>query len=452
MFFGFELPKFNNAHFAALRQLPLFLNGDLAILLTCKNGDYVNIKGTKKSFFVGDLLNKLNFENNDLYYTNTRCVVCIIDSNTLHDSCAGLYDSKKYCVVNGEIELLECCVYSEYHGTYILGEDAKYLCTERDYFFAEDCVLGQDNDLNSVWLYRPNACLSQISGNYFVNDEEFITCVCCDNYSHVSECHSDEFCSEDCYHEYNKDEYNLFRYKYHKDVVDHFGGTGKAELFIQKTPILVGLEYECNFEESAETNIFSYCIPTHDASLKDESGVEYVFNAYDLNQQKRNVSDFLCTLEHKLSEPDFHSECGLHVHISKVSNMTYISQLKLQMIFKYNKRFLSTMFGRAENGYAKIGNSDFFKIDDGRYNAVNISNPKTIEYRLGAYTLDAHKIHLLLEFCELLTISSILNVFNVCDILKNKAFKNIYNYFKGDTRYKLALDYIAKHRSGDLIE
>lgn len=451
LFFGFELPLFKNTFFNALPVLPLFYSADCIILLSKDRGAKFNIENAKKAFLICDLLNKINYENNELYYIDIRGDVYIIDDNTFYDDCVGLYDGAKYCVVDGELELLKYCVYSEYHEQHVRKSSARYVQHEQDYFFTKDCVLGQDNNLNSVWLYRANATRSGISLNYFVNDEHFINCACCDSYNHVSECYDDSFCSEDCYAENNKSEYDLFRYAYHKDVVEHFGGTGKPELFIQKSPILVGLEYECNFEEIAETNIFNYCIPTHDASLNDESGVEYVFNAYDLNQQKKNVSDFLDTLDNKLSKPDLHSECGLHIHISKVSNMTHIAQLKLQMIFEYNKRFVSDLFGRASCGYAHIHEKDFFILDNSRYNAVNITNTKTIEYRLGAYTLDAEQIHLLLEFCELLTIASVLNIFNVCDILKGKAFKNIYNYYKDNARYKTALDYIARYHGGYLV-
>lgn len=450
-FFGFELPIFKNAFFNVLPVLPLFYSVGCVLLLSKDNGAKVQINNAKKPFLVGDLLNKINYENNNLYYTNTCGEVGIIDSNTFYDSYAGLYGGDKYCVIDGELHLLECCVYSEYHETYLHIDNAQYIQAEQDYFYAEDCVLGQGNLLNNVWLYRPHAYISSISGDYFANDENFVNCVCCESYNHVSECYTDLFCSEDCYDDYNKGEYDLFRYKYHKDVVAHFVGTGEAQLYIQKTPVLVGLEYECNFEESAETNIFDYCIPTSDASLNTESGVEYVFNAYDLNQQKRNVSDFLNTLKDKLSEPDFHSECGLHVHVSKIANMTNIAQLKLQMIFKYNKRFVSDLFGRASCGYAYIHEKDFFTLDNSKYNAVNITNTKTIEYRLGAYTHDVGNIHLILEFCELLTIASVLNIFNVCDILNGKAFKNIYNYYKGNSRYKIVSDYIAEYRGGYLI-
>jgi hypothetical protein len=69
----------------------------------------------------------------------------------------------------------------------------------------------------------------------------------------------------------------------------------------------------------------------------------------------------------------------------------------------HNRRFIATIAGRPSTGYAKISPKKLATAaqrNGDRYEAVNLQNSNTIEFRLFKGTLKGESVYKALEFCD----------------------------------------------------
>jgi len=122
----------------------------------------------------------------------------------------------------------------------------------------------------------------------------------------------------------------------------------------------------------------------------------------------------------------FTETCGMHVHVSKEALTTLqIGRILMFVNHKRNKRFIARVAGRSENKYCRAFHKERItegltygrgqegdgvvyvpaeyimdRSDDARRQAVNITNPKTIEFRIFRGTVNPRHIIRNIEFCD----------------------------------------------------
>jgi hypothetical protein len=96
--------------------------------------------------------------------------------------------------------------------------------------------------------------------------------------------------------------------------------------------------------------------------------------------------------------------CGLHVHVAR-RGMTDLTIAKIVCFVNayHNRAFIQTMAGRSANSYCQIKNKKLTTACEwagDRYEAVNLANPHTIEFRMFKGTLNRSVFFKALEFCD----------------------------------------------------
>jgi hypothetical protein len=99
---------------------------------------------------------------------------------------------------------------------------------------------------------------------------------------------------------------------------------------------------------------------------------------------------------------DAASTCGLHIHVSRAPITDSALNRILTFIYaRENDEFVQAIAGRGENRYAaRLAAQN--RIGRDRYQAVNILNPATIEFRMFAGTTNANRLWESLEFVDAL--------------------------------------------------
>lgn len=114
--------------------------------------------------------------------------------------------------------------------------------------------------------------------------------------------------------------------------------------------------------------------------------------------------------------------CGMHVHFSREAIQPKVLEHIVEFItLPKNRKFVVKIAGRNSPEYARLAKKDPSCVHDvnewddywgrprrskkgeiefARYEAVNLTNPKTIEFRLFASTLDRDKFYSRLEFVK----------------------------------------------------
>jgi len=117
---------------------------------------------------------------------------------------------------------------------------------------------------------------------------------------------------------------------------------------------------------------------TYDGSIvarrySGERANEFVSQPLSPEWLKREIDK----LFKKMIDPDHNPSCGVHIHVSKA----WCTPKKAQAIKKFVKELdvdeFADLFGRDPNGYCI---QDTYDSD--RYAAVNVTNEKTIEFRM----------------------------------------------------------------------
>ncbi len=376
-----------------------------------------------------------------------------------------------------EITCRQCGAVVEVNDS-VLVED-EYVCMDcysHEYFTCENCgriyLLAQCNTVNSGTnneIYVCDNCTNYYSccdgcSNHFSNEhiwaEDGGTCVChncSDNYRLCDECGDiinadyayydnsrEQYYCEACYHEQIIDETYINDYYYKPDPV--FLGTGNLYLGVE-------LEVDCGnnmleaTREICETTDDLYL--KHDGSLGDV-GFEIVSHPatldYHMNKFGWDKLMNIC-IDNNYKSHDT-STCGLHIHVNRKYFGDYDDEQDLNIakvillfdrwwdkyIVPFSRRNSENLSRWSQKPNLFMNNEDteesiISKVkgckNDGRYQAVNLSNETTIEFRLFKGTLKFSTFLAALQF--VVVICTFVKNIKLADLMKitwKKVFSN----------------------------
>ena len=189
---------------------------------------------------------------------------------------------------------------------------------------------------------------------------------------------------------------------------------GKYSKALFKEPLYLGVELELESDNTsldddlvfAAKTLGKHCIFKRDGSIRN--GFEIVSTAATLDVHKDEWRAFFdgVSTQTKLHE---HETVGMHVHVSRrpLSVLT-VGKMTEFMNNPDNKNYLEKVAGRWSNRFAgqdKRSVTYAFRNQGGgeRYNALNLRNRETVEFRIFASTRSYDEFIMRLEFCEAVT-------------------------------------------------
>lgn len=202
----------------------------------------------------------------------------------------------------------------------------------------------------------------------------------------------EDFCSS-CYERKQKELIRPYSYK-------------PLPIFIGKGPLYLGIELEVLAD--LQTASILKIVSSYKAYLKSDSsingdGFEIVTHPMSLNKQL-NFWEEVLVLKKANIYP--HSSCGMHVHVSRKP----LSQLQIGKILVFlnnpeNNHWVDKIAGRYENTYCFRNEKTLGDVNcpTSRYEALNLTNDSTIEFRVFSSTNKYEEIASRIEFCHALT-------------------------------------------------
>lgn len=198
-----------------------------------------------------------------------------------------------------------------------------------------------------------------------------------------------------------------------------------------------------------------YC--KHDGSISN--GFEIVSHPFDWYWFLKNRDKFdpIFGLVKKGYNSHDNGRCGMHVHLSKDA-FTTMHLYKFISFFQREKEFILRISQRgteakALDGYAKIdyegGSVKKIAKDKGghagRYQAVNLQPPKTVEIRIFRGTLKKERFMKNLEFCRALYEFTLINTLSNCKMeyfigfvhRYKSEFPNLYSFLEERYKFKI---------------
>jgi len=204
-----------------------------------------------------------------------------------------------------------------------------------------------------------------------------------------------------------------------------FGFYGPIETYERKAkmefngipPHFMGLELEVELEDGLREmrgkkaqevhDLFppEFIITKEDGSIT--CGFEIVTQPSDLASHIRIWNPFFDKLPTNLKSFNT-TNCGLHIHCSrKPLSLLTIAKIVVFSNHPDNKSFVETIAGRSSCRYCAIKKKSYKGIKEGvvlqrneRYEAVNLCNKDTIEFRIFKGTLKRESVFKALEFCD----------------------------------------------------
>lgn len=270
--------------------------------------------------------------------------------------------------------------------------------------------------------------------NYCLRDGEYYSCDSCNEYSHGNDMYSDErlggsnmYC-RDCFddlinnlpkEEQDSDLINEYGYdppefNMHHDEGDesrHYGV--ELETILKHGDLHDAAKGTLALLNEGETQAEGFAYLKEDSSLKKEvqregySGAfEIVTHPATLPIQKKKWEHFLDNRPKGLISKNAKST-GLHIHVERKQ----LGDLAIGKILAFvnslqNKDFITAIARRESERYASLKPDKRVtdvKYKGDRYEAVNLANDKTIEFRIFKGTMDKKEFMESLEFADALT-------------------------------------------------
>lgn len=389
-----------------------------------QNGDY---------FYCNDCECWHTYENNFEYSIHDR------NGNYIYSVCCG--DDYIYC---------NCCEqYYENSNNAINLNDGDLCYCEKcqeentDFYYCDICEEYYTTDYREQIFYENgtrNCCeycaedtvrYCDICGNYFdIDNTEY------DDYNDQTICVN---CKRN-----NEDDVKNRRLRYHEfsNWQKHYG-IGEDE---NNTKTFYGVELEVDTKNESYTieNVDEFCkkinskinsICEKDGSLSSR-GIEIITHPSTLKYYYENYDNYKDTFK-MLLDNDYLSHdltcCGLHIHVTRpdddtIDKILCVMEHYKEEIFKFSRRINSQMgYCKFLSDYEENKNKDeeYFKSlyyikkdhtkNRDRYMALNLSNYKTIEFRIFRGTLNVNTFYSCLEFVK-----------NIVELCKNESeLKNI---------------------------
>lgn len=180
----------------------------------------------------------------------------------------------------------------------------------------------------------------------------------------------------------------------------------------------IELEVECdekldrraNYARQILATFNGFAIVKHDGSLKcPKTGKITGFEIVTVPASRRAQMDkwnlFFDKLPKGLRSYDTKT-CGLHIHCArKPLSLLTIGKMLLFVNRKENTKFITNIAGRSPNTYCQIRNKTYKDAKprpQDRYEALNLANKGTVEFRIFRGTLKRESLFKSLEFCDAL--------------------------------------------------
>ena len=321
----------------------------------------------------------------------------------------------------------QCCdrcgrTYSDNNGS-SLGNGAWYCdsCRDRYCFFCEDCdEWSLDRDGVTVYdnrgreRYICEGCYSD--GNYY-------RCADCGD-AYLPGCLTyhdgdDEHYCNDCIGDHLEDDEDgcgsnrIHDYSYKPRAT--FFGDGKDKLFL-------GVELEVNTRDSSHAGVVNgmlNCGEGHVYLKRDGSlsnGFEIVTHPHDLKSHGELWQNWEAPSG---MTSHMNGECGIHVHVSRAALSAYqVGKVLLFINDPKNKAFIETIAQRSTERWARLIPSKGIKsarhCPESRYEAVNLCNRSTIEFRIFRGNTRRERIMKCIEFSHA-----------VCSFVKQESAANL---------------------------
>ena len=246
-----------------------------------------------------------------------------------------------------------------------------------------------------------------------------------DNHNYCNNCYDNMFVCSSCNQRLFKENHydaGLCRHCWEDERKainqDHLA---KAPLDFQgKGPNFYGIELEVETDERLDRRtvyakkilkLFGrFVIIKHDGSIVDKNGRNVGFEIVTVpasqEVQKEKWNDFFNNLPKGMRSYDT-STCGLHIHCSRkpLTPLT-IAKMLLFMNSRDNLPFIKVIAGRDANKYCKIQDKTYKdaspRLPHDRYEALNLANAATVEFRIFRGTLKRESLFKSLEFCAAL--------------------------------------------------
>lgn len=174
-------------------------------------------------------------------------------------------------------------------------------------------------------------------------------------------------------------------------------------LFFGSGPLFMGVELEVL--ASSETAEKLHDLSGNRAYLKHDSsirgaGFEIVTHPMSLDEQ---LAYWQSAIHHVGNELSHNSSCGMHVHVSRRP----LTQLQIGKVLVFlnnpaNDGWIDLIAGRSGNQYCQRKKKSIDDVGkaDSRYEALNLLNNETIEFRLFASSNKEEEIMYRIEFCH----------------------------------------------------
>jgi hypothetical protein len=183
--------------------------------------------------------------------------------------------------------------------------------------------------------------------------------------------------------------------------------------FFGQGPKFFGLEIETEVESGNREEKLRdlHNILGNYASLKDDGsldyGIEIATQPATMEEHKQRLVPLFSKMPRGLRSWK-KSSCGLHIHVSrKPLTDLAIAKTVCFVSANHNRRFIKMIAGRDSCSYCKIlpkKMGSAAKYNDDRYEAINLQNDATIEFRLFKGTLRQASVFKALEFTDALTV------------------------------------------------
>ena len=300
-----------------------------------------------------------------------------------------------------EIDVFKCHLTNEILGSYY-QRDYKFsggykscnvLCTPSSYGYTRD----EESNGTSIWL-QPDEVLFD-DRVYDRSTLVMSDCPICGT-SVPQQSIIDDACFK-C----NESKYKIHSYSTRVPSLLKF----KAKNVKPSTVYLgIELEYEATDRNMAKIKVgkalHGHAIMKSDGSIRN--GFEIVTCPATLDIHLEEFKKFYDNFPKELFQA---SNTGMHVHVSrKPLNVFTVGKMTEFLNRSDNKPFIAYIAGRIDNSYAKITNRTVtFPFLNGlggeRYNALNLSNQETIEFRIFSTPSNWEQFASRLEFCQALT-------------------------------------------------
>lgn len=394
------------------------------------NGIYIDNTRIQENFICNDCIGQC-----DIFYCN--------DCNCYHDRDNtfehGIYDTNgnyAYSVCNiDDYIYCNCCdnYYENNNNAIDLNDGELCYCEkcqqqyESDFYYCEEC--------DSYYTYDYVGQVTYNNGEHVCceNCSEDIVRRCdnCENYFHIDDTQYNEdtgYTLCDVCLENSENNYKNQRLSYHcfNKWKKHFGKDENEN----NTDTFYGVELEVdtrenynlsqvdNFCKQINSKINSIC--EKDGSLTSR-GIEIITHPSTLKYYYENYDNFNDTFKMLLDNGYLShdlTQCGLHIHVTRPDNDT-IDKILVVMehykeeIMKFSRRVNSQLhYCRFLSDYSENCNIDkeYFKTlyyikkdkskNTDRYMALNLTNSKTIEFRIFRGTLNTTTFYSCLEFVK----------------------------------------------------